>query len=659
MFSASSAQVSGKTYVDDVFSTYIYDGNGSAQTITNGIDLAGHGGMVWTKGRSTTTNHGIHDTSRPGASGDGNVLVTNTTAAETTVTSGGGGHDYISSYLSNGFTVVEGSGITSGGVANDSGTIYTSWTFRNAPKFFTHTTISHTNGTATNVDLSTLGTVGMVVAKITTTTGDWITWHRSLTAGNNLFLNSLASQSTTNAWLSVSGTTATLSSSATTGTYVIYAWAHNTDSDGMVRCGSLISGGAVNLGWEPQFILTKRAWDTGTGDWPLHDSLRGLGVDILAKSLFPNNTNAEGAGGAIDVTSTGFINNNASNIIYLAIRIPNKPPTTGTEVFQPTVYTGTNVDNRLVTTGIKTDMAWFRMRSGSGAGYEGFVVGDRLRGQPWLKTGSTQAETTTADGLDQQIVTTTEYGTAFSSMTGVWVGNNTGASTTNTNINANTTANNHIVEAFKRAPGFFDVVCYTGNATAGRTVPHQLGAVPELMIAKSRATVGGGATEWFVYAAPLGATLDLKLSTTSASASSVAWNSTPPTSSAFTVGGGTNSPNASGIGYVAYLFATLPGISKVGSYTGTGSTQTINCGFTTGARFVMIKNTTTAADWVVFDTARGIVGGGAADPSLRPSSTTAENSSNQLGPDNSGFILESTGTNTNSVGDTFIYLAIA
>ena len=39
------------TYVDEVFSTFLYDGTGSAQTITNGIDLSGEGGLVWLKSR--------------------------------------------------------------------------------------------------------------------------------------------------------------------------------------------------------------------------------------------------------------------------------------------------------------------------------------------------------------------------------------------------------------------------------------------------------------------------------------------------------------------------------------------------------------------------------------------------------------------------------
>ncbi len=38
--------------VDEVFSTFLYDGTSSAQTITNGIDLAGEGGLVWMKNRT-------------------------------------------------------------------------------------------------------------------------------------------------------------------------------------------------------------------------------------------------------------------------------------------------------------------------------------------------------------------------------------------------------------------------------------------------------------------------------------------------------------------------------------------------------------------------------------------------------------------------------
>ena len=39
-------------YVDDVFSTDLYYGNNGTQTINNGLDLSGEGGLVWQKGRS-------------------------------------------------------------------------------------------------------------------------------------------------------------------------------------------------------------------------------------------------------------------------------------------------------------------------------------------------------------------------------------------------------------------------------------------------------------------------------------------------------------------------------------------------------------------------------------------------------------------------------
>jgi hypothetical protein len=66
MFSSSFAVVNTAqniNYVDDVFSAYTYTGNGSTQTINNGIDLAGKGGLVWVKGRNTPNwTHSLLDT---------------------------------------------------------------------------------------------------------------------------------------------------------------------------------------------------------------------------------------------------------------------------------------------------------------------------------------------------------------------------------------------------------------------------------------------------------------------------------------------------------------------------------------------------------------------------------------------------------------------
>jgi len=206
---------------------------------------------------------------------------------------------------------------------------------------------------------------------------------------------------------------------------------------------------------------------------------------------------------------------------------------------------------------------------------------------------------------------------------------------------------------WKRAPGYFDVVGYTGNGTAGRTVSHNLTVAPEMIWVKSRSA----GDNWYVYHKDLtSAAYALILNSTTAQINApTLWNSTTPTDSVFTVGsdGGINGSTKP---FIAYLFATLPGISKVGSYTGNGSSQTIDCGFTSGARFILVKRTDSTGDWYVWDTERGIVTGN--DPYLELNTTDAEvTSTDWVDPDNSGFIVN--GTTINASSASYIFYAIA
>jgi hypothetical protein len=103
----------------------------------------------------------------------------------------------------------------------------------------------------------------------------------------------------------------------------------------------------------------------------------------------------------------------------------------------------------------------------------------------------------------------------------------------------------------------------------------------------------------------------------------------------------------------------LAGVSKVGSYTGTGTTLSIDCGFTAGARFVLIKRTDSTGDWYVWDTARGIIAGN--DPYLLLNSSSAEvTNTDYIDPLSSGFQISSTAPAAiNASGGTYIFLAIA
>ena len=206
---------------------------------------------------------------------------------------------------------------------------------------------------------------------------------------------------------------------------------------------------------------------------------------------------------------------------------------------------------------------------------------------------------------------------------------------------------------FQRAPSFFDEVCYTGTGVDGRTVNHNLAVLPELIIVKLRSA---GTDNWFVYSAATGATKALYLNATNAAVTSAGfWNDTAPTASVFSTYSAFT--NQSGQTYVAYLFATCAGVSKVGSYTGTGATLNIDCGFTSGARFVLIKRTDSSASWLVWDTARGMVAG--TDPSLALNSTSIESNANSVYTTSGGFQIVSTSTAINASGGTYIYLAIA
>ena len=612
-----------QTFVDDVFSTYLYTGNGATQTITNGIDLAGKGGLVWIKSRSAATNNFLFDTAR----GVNVEINSNTGDANATLANS------VTAFSSNGFAVGSAAGI------NVSAATYASWTFRKAAKFFDVQTVTHTNGTANNIDLSVLGTVGMVIAKITSTTGDWTVWHRGLTAGNNLQLNLTNAQSTTNAWLSVSGTTATLAAAAPTGTYVIYAYAHDTSSTGIIQCGSFTtdaSGGFdVNLGWEPQFILIKSSGGTGS-NWYMLDAMRGMsvtGTNGTDKRLYANTSAAEAGDGVCWPTSTGFKGVSSfvpsTTHIYMAIRRPNKPPTSGTQVYNPLTYTGGSTFPKSVLTGNLTDLVFNKARNDS-AGPEYWL--DRLRGTAAgnLRSNATSAEDTSA-------------GVSFDVMNGYNI---------QSALDFNN-AYNYVTYTFKRAPGFFDEVCYTGTGSA-TTQAHNLGVVPELIIVKSR----NNAADWWVYSSTLGTGIWLRLNSTLAAQTYANMWTPVPTNSSF--GLQTDPTNFSTYTYVAYLFATLAGIQYINSYVGDGTTgRVINCGFSAGARFICIKATSTTGSWWVWDSARGITSTN--DPVLQLNSTAAEiTSADAIDPSSSGFIVNQEATcSINASGVSYLVWAIA
>ena len=626
-------------YIEEVFSCFLYTGTAASLTITNNIDLSTKGGLTWIKGRSGATGHRLTDTAR----GVTKSLESNSTAAEATEATG------LTAFGTTGFT------IGADADYNTSAATYTSWTFREQPKFFDVVTYTGT-GSARTV-AHNLGSVpGMIIVKSTSGSGrNWAVWHRSLGSNNDyLWLESTAAKASSSAYWNNTAPTSTEFTVGGAGntnegseTYVAYLFAHDaggfglTGTDNVISCGSFTTDGSgnatVSLGYEPQFVLYKKS--STTGQWYIEDTMRGLyGTSTQGTTLIPNLSNAEGAlNGSLQLTSTGFTVNPLGNLgtsttsIYIAIRRgPMKVPTTGTSVFSPNALTTAPATFNI---GFPLDLIVNQARDGGQA-----LWGTRLQGpKQYLDSSSTAAEVTAGTApwaFDKQ-------NDSYAYYTPISVAWN-----------------------FRRAPSFFDEVCWTATGST-QTLNHNLAVVPEIIITKKRIdNTGSGSAGWIVMSsAYTGGFISGGLTSFGQLQSSAAVNigaggflASTPTSTTFTLlasnYGATNS-------FVAYLFATCAGVSKVGSYTGTGTTKQIDCGFTAGARFVLIKRTDSTGDWYVWDSARGIIAGN--DPYLLINSIAAEvTSTDYIDTYSAGFEISSTAPAAiNASGGSFIFLAIS
>lgn len=273
MFSSGASQVSSsKLFVDDCFACTTYTGNGSTQTITNGIDLAGNGGLVWIKRRGMASNHFLCDT----ANGATKYLRSDQTNGLTTYT------DTLTGFTSTGFTL--GADATTDSVNVNTRT-HVSWTFRKAPKFFDVVTWTG-NGVAGRQIAHSLGVApGMIFVKKTSAAADWQVYHRSVGATGRLRLNLTdATQTTIGAWNNTEPTATdftlyNLSENNEAGaTYVAYLFAHDTSTDGMIQCGSFTTDGSgnatVNHGWSAGVQFAKIKASSTTSDWEMFDSAR-------------------------------------------------------------------------------------------------------------------------------------------------------------------------------------------------------------------------------------------------------------------------------------------------------------------------------------------------------------------------------------------------
>ena len=624
---AGTAAAGGALTVDQVFSIDLYTGNGSAQTITNGLDMSGEGGLVWGKTRNRSSGdfysrHFLYDTER--GTGSSAYLHSDGYDAQGSLGTVPPG------------IVFNTDGFTTPGPLNNNNEAAVAFSFRKAPKFFD--IVQFTGDGTSNRSIShNITNAGLIVVKQTNTVGNWFVWHRhfsSLSSGSGYvqFNSQYQAINTSGVIDNITSTSFDVHAGATNGSgqsFIAYIFADNSSdssidaADKMIACSSYngsSSAQEINVGFEPQFILQKRIDDASP--WRMHDIMRGMPVGSDDAYLSADSSAAEADYNVFSPTPTGFridysstyYNTSGGKYIYMAIRRDDMSEVTdATKAFAVAARTGASGNLGAYRSGFVTDMAFHKVTTNSSNPFE---IGSRLVQGKSMNTTDTNGEVTQSDQR-------------YDFMDG-W-NNETSSSSTK------------YAWMWKRAKSYFDCVAYTGAGSG--TVQHGLTVPPEMMWVKVRSQGGN----WFVYHKDLAIGDYLELNTTAAKSTYNMWNNTAPTATHFSVGALTGQ---TGYHFISYHFATLAGVSKVSSVVHSGTTN-VDAGFSNGSRFVLLKRIDAAGDWYIWDSLRSIVSGD--DPYLLLNSTAAEvTNTDYIDPYSAGFTITSS-----FPAGTYIYYAIA
>lgn len=632
MIQGAAGAAGGATYIDDVFNVDAWQGDDdNNKNIVNGIDLAGEGGMVIIKQRNGANPWFVTDTER-GATKTLRIASNNGESTDASA---------LKSFNNNGFTIGS-DGATNAGTTQK----YFSNTFRRAKGFFD--VVKYT-GTGSNQNIAhNLGSApGAMIVKRYDGSEDWDMLHM-YNGGQAYYMqiNGSSARFSDGGGALWGGTNPT-ATHFTVGShgrtnqsgweYIAYLFADDeqifgeNEDQSIIKCGTFNTDGSgnatVNLGWEPDWLMVKR-YDASSS-WSIWDTRRGWEFnDNYDYIQWNENTREQGNANYGWPYAEGFTNNGNmggnANVMYIAIRRPDplvaKPPEAGTDVFKVQAGTGNYATSTFPTT-FSVDFTMARDTS-----TDNWQWSSRLTGFQALQSNS--SNTSSSNGNHRFDFSTGSW-QAYSSPNYGW--------------------------SWKRYKGF-DVVAYTGNGANPQILKHNLTQPPQMMIVKSMTNTAN----WKVYhyGANGGVDAETKYWRLNHNDGWVngynTWSSFTPTATHFRVG---DSPvNGNGQKYIAYLFASVDGISKVGWYSGNGTGQTITTGFQ--PRFVMIKKSVHASpyrDWFILDTARGW---GAGNDNYLNWNTNDQQQSYDFGaPTSTGFTLTASGDGYN--GDTIQYIYYA
>ena len=206
----------------------------------------------------------------------------------------------------------------------------------------------------------------------------------------------------------------------------------------------------------------------------------------------------------------------------------------------------------------------------------------------------------------------------------------------------------------------FSIGTFTGNATAGATIGHGLGAAPAWILCRTISA----AKDWCVYhhkntSAPQTEVLILNENSATTDTND-RWNDTLPGSSTFTIGD-SSQLNASGGTCLFYAWTERKGYSKFGDYVGNGNANGtfVYTGFKPA--WIMVKRTNSAENWYIQDDKTNILPNPALNSLMANLGNAEDTNSTGRIKDflSNGFKLRTNDSAVNGNGDTYIYAAFA
>jgi hypothetical protein len=452
----------------------------------------------------------------------------------------------------------------------------------------------------------------------------------------------------------------------------------NTDYPLYIGCASDSSGGSMNyqcnFGQDPSFGGNKTS---GSADAP---DANGIGA-----FYYQPPTDA---------------------LALCTANLPDFTPTVTDDVpqdyFKALIYTGNGGTDKTINCGFSPDLLWFKQRTDSSTPHR---VMDTVRGvDNYLATQGTDEEFSynylDINNSTNDITLKASSGVAVNasnknyvawcwkaggapsgstSTTGSAKRINTSGTQDDTSCSAlataatNAGASNVITPtlmSINQAAGF-SIIKYVGNLSSNGTasLPHGLSTAPDLIITKRT----NSTSDWNVFSRELNSwshTLFLNLTNAAVDTSS---SGTRNVNSSYFITNFSTGVNTNNDDHIAYCWHSVEGYSKIGSYTGNGSTDGpfVYCGFRPA--FVMYKNINASheySSWGMIDSSRSSYNPTGGPETLWANQSTQEgyrgNGTTLIGANDfldfdfvsNGFKLRGSGGNTET-NDAQVYIFMA